>query len=93
MAGSVLENIQSVLQKTWVREFLAEFLSTYVLMVSGWVGGGPTEAVLSSSPQLTPGVISFPSLPLAGSRGKKRKSERPFSSCLFGTEKGSRRPG
>lgn len=46
---SVLETIQSVLQKNMVREFLAEFLSTYVMMVSGWValgGWGATEAVL-----------------------------------------------
>lgn len=33
--GSVLESMQSVLQKTSVREFLAEFLSTYVMMVFG----------------------------------------------------------
>lgn len=33
--GSALESIQSVLQKTSVREFLAEFLSTYVMMVFG----------------------------------------------------------
>ncbi|NP_001365567.1 aquaporin-7 isoform X1 [Mus musculus] len=32
---SVLETIQSVLQKNMVREFLAEFLSTYVMMVFG----------------------------------------------------------
>ncbi|XP_017175414.1 aquaporin-7 isoform X4 [Mus musculus] len=31
---SVLETIQSVLQKNMVREFLAEFLSTYVMMVA-----------------------------------------------------------
>ncbi|XP_052032223.1 aquaporin-7 [Apodemus sylvaticus] len=33
--GSVLETIRSVLQRTMVREFLAEFLSTYVMMVFG----------------------------------------------------------
>uniref|UniRef100_A0A8C6GKK5 Aquaporin 7 n=1 Tax=Mus spicilegus TaxID=10103 RepID=A0A8C6GKK5_MUSSI len=32
---SVMETIQSVLQKNMVREFLAEFLSTYVMMVFG----------------------------------------------------------
>lgn len=33
--GSVLETIRSVLQRNLVREFLAEFLSTYVMMVFG----------------------------------------------------------
>lgn len=33
---------QSILQKEMVRVFLAELISTYVMMVSGWVaqGGG-----------------------------------------------------
>lgn len=33
---------QSILQKEMVQVFLAELLSTYVMMVSGWVaqGGG-----------------------------------------------------
>lgn len=37
MAPGLLENIRSVLRRSMVREFLAEFLSTYVMMVSGWV--------------------------------------------------------
>lgn len=33
--------VQKILQKEMVREFLAELMSTYVMMVSGWhrVGG------------------------------------------------------
>jgi aquaporin-7 len=38
MVSSLLARIQAILQKEMVREFLGEFMSTYVMMVSGWVG-------------------------------------------------------
>lgn len=74
--GSVLETVRSVLQRNMVREFLAEFLSTYVMMVSGWVAlggwGGATDAVLYLLPTVDPRVISFLPLPLRWELGKKR---------------------
>lgn len=32
--------VQAILQKEMVREFLAEFISTFVMMVSRWVAQG-----------------------------------------------------
>lgn len=50
-----------------MREFLAEFLSTFVMMVSWWVGlgvcGGDRGSPFSPSLLLTPGSYhSFPCL-------------------------------
>lgn len=46
---SAVRRMQTVLQKEMVREFLAEFLSTFVMMVSGWVAQG--EQALRKGPQ------------------------------------------
>lgn len=36
----MMVRVQAILQKEMVREFLAEFISTYVMMVSKWVAQG-----------------------------------------------------
>lgn len=73
----VLRPMQRILQKEMVRECLAEFMSTYVMMVSERVALGV------GGPLLTPRVIAFLPLPLSWELGKESEEEKPFSSSLF----------
>lgn len=74
----VLRPMQRILQKEMVRECLAEFMSTYVMMVSERVVLGVCGGQL-----LTPWVIAFLPLPLSWELGKESEEEKPFSSSLF----------
>lgn len=52
MASSpAIIRVQVILQKEMVREFLAEFMSTYVMMVSGWVAQGGWALRKGQEPQ------------------------------------------
>ena len=63
----VVTRMKAVLQKEMVREFLAEFLSTFVMMVSGWVAQGeqalrkgPEEGGAQQGQSMTPSPLLGP---------------------------------
>lgn len=82
----VFRNIQGVLQREMVREFLAETISTYVMMVSR--GGGEQKRQLSNLS--TPGVISVLPLPLRWELGIEAEESREAFLTIesFGDRKG-----
>lgn len=83
----VLRNIQGVLQKEMVREFLAETMSTYVMMVSR---GGQQRQLSNLS---IPGVITVLPLPLRWELGREAEESREAFPIIeghhLGTEKDS----
>lgn len=83
----VLRNIQGVLQREMVREFLAETMSTYVMMVSVCVWRRQQRQFSNLS---TPGVIAVLPLPLRWELGKEAEESREAFLIIesFGDRKG-----